>query len=60
MSANCKRKTKGTQSWKKKKTKIKVKIFQNSSCYGKFTKNIDQVQAEQKDQKMNKMPKKTE
>lgn len=45
---------------KKKKTKIKVKIFQNSSCYGKFTKNIDQVQAEQKDQKMNKMPKKTE
>ena len=45
---------------KKNKTKIKVKIFQNSSCYGKFTKNIDQVQAEQKDQKMNKMPKKTE
>lgn len=44
----------------KKQTKIKVKIFQNSSCYVKFTKNIDQVQAEQKDQKMNKMPKKTE
>lgn len=49
MSANCKGKPK-EPSLGKKQTKIKVKIFQNSSCYGKFTKNIDQVQAEQKDQ----------